>query len=421
MKNAFIIVLSLLIFTQSVSRANAKDIITGTISSLTVGAVLDDAEDTAAGVIAKGKEAGNDLLISTGNMLLSTIRFMEEAFADSLDKTFSEIDEQQQKAIHDLKDLLGSPDVETLIEDSAIQLGPIARSFFGSDRTPIVISYDTPPIINKGKTEVYIQGLSLERGSIQFSSPTLIIDKNSHTATSLLLAVGLKNDTPTSSWDTTHEINITIRFKKSWYSLFNTTVEYKAHVRALDLSNIEVQAFFNSDLTKLIPHGGLLYKEKHQENTSATFSHDIVAIPPRGFFILPGSYKKVDYWERRKCSNDYTGYTVLQNDLNGIRVRLVGKEEGGAGKYCGAFMKYSYKLAKPTAENRVLTSAVKKSDSAGTFEFTKPAGQNVVFSHFELKEASGEITVISDLTNPKSFFEIVRNRTGATIGLSAIN
>lgn len=393
-----------LVLMMSPTAALAQDEISSFAVDATVGGVFGEMEDTVNSLLSEAKRTGDDLIISAANTMLLLINQGKIAYEDSLDVTFEELNDQQKEFFKDANRAVKN------LEDGIPQtLGTYfaytARSLYGSDTTPLVISYDAQTfLIGQKEAVLKVDGISFEKGTLTVGWPSGLKVLNK-TGSQLSLKFDVSDVTFEGSWTTEIPFVLSFEYKDGWLWFNRSSVDYAGHLRALAPEQLKVRAVYTyrDDLHE---YGPLEIKRKDQRRVSHTWYHRLDVVPAPGRFIDVESVKEVDWWEHSECSNGYTDRFFEGITEAYIRAFMQGKEEGGLSKDCGARFIYEYRTFALIPTTKTVTS--EPIDLSGReYRFVLPNEPDARFSHFEVTPQGEEPFNVSIDTSPWAFFEAI--------------
>ena len=404
MKQAILLALGLSLINPNTIFAQEE--VSSVISDVAIGGFLDDAESTVNGILNEGKRVGDDLIISSANSLLLVINQFRAAYGSALENTFDELEDQQKIAFNEIRRATEALQLPELTDQFNTSVTVAARSVWGSDRTPLVLRYDSEVgLVPNPQTIVSLSGFSFEQGELKLSSPSLEIETLSNTGTTIEFEARQNNIDASNDWLTTHLVQADFSYYRCWYCFLTTEVSYQVHARFIDPTRITVRAVYN--YTEDEPeYGPIQRKEKRQRRVGHYWNHRLDYVPPTDTYIDVESFEVTKWWEHSECSNGNTDHVVEGVTERAIRVFMYGEEQGGINRDCGAHLIYQFRTFTLNEAARV-----GRSDplpiSGREYRFELPHLDNATFSHFEITDDEGNIFSISRDSSPWNFLNAV--------------
>lgn len=320
-------------------------------------------------------------MISATNAMLILLKEARNTYKDSLDLTIEALNNQQKAFFVDTRRIVA--DLENGVPQTVGTYTVAAtRSILGSDRTPLVLFYDAQTLVNKNSaSEVEIDGISFENSEF-----TIDWDGSSEVLTDIGPKIELSltpdPDFEPSGWNETLPVRFNFSYRSWWGAIWRSNVSYEGHVRVIDPSQLDVRLVYNyTENTR--EFGPMITKRKDQGRVGHSWSHRLDVVPPSGSFIDVDSVRVTDWWEHDECDNGYTKYTMEEITPNYIRASMVGREQGGWDRDCGARFIYQYRTYTVAPVTR---KAVSEPIELSGLEYraTIPELPNSRFSHFQV-------------------------------------
>lgn len=153
---------------------------------------------------------------------------------------------------------------------------------------------------------------------------------------------------------------------------------------------------------------------KVQPRVGRSWSHRLDYDAPDGKFIDIDSFT-TSWREHSECNNGYTQYVVEQLSQSRIRVEMVGKEEGGFDKDCGASLEYSVSTFERVNELFPEETFQAQLSENPTFEVP----QNSIVQSIELLLENGSKISVPFGTELESLFTVIDRQDQGIVQLLA--
>lgn len=142
----------------------------GPIGALSVGQIIDQLEASAKGILEEAGHQARSTVMEAAQSALMAIGTLRAAYAESLDKTFDEINSSERAAFEDVRALIqqaesGASNITRDLGNISQQLSDAVAQLPGAKRLPIVRSAAPLFFVPKsGAVQVTLTGTNLEAG-----------------------------------------------------------------------------------------------------------------------------------------------------------------------------------------------------------------------------------------------------------------